>query len=248
MKDKVLGITFLVAGLVVISFIIGLPSARSSTQILETAEAQALVKNGVPTAVIESYGTTHAVPVGVKKHIPAEVDMVALAPESEWTIYFGKRKTLGGQWRGEEPTLSILEQAVGSESGSGQKVRCLTEGTLQGNTRTKKWSSIRTHSNESIYPKFTVKVPYPYVDCLHATIKVRANLRLIFPSLSGRGYANITSNLGRSFELFVITEEESSSLDELYPRYRISLAFRLLFIAISGLFFGLSSMIFLEII
>ena len=238
MKYKIVGILSIIIGLLILPFIFTFPLKKPIEEILLTQPAISLINNGIPEEVIRSYDSTST------GNFVIGYNVVAISQESEWTIKFKPRKTLEGLWRGENPEISLLEQ----KKDTLKNFDCFPFKKIQGKTTTKEWVWVSAKASK-VRPYFKVKLPKPNPNCLHSGIKFHANMDFIFPyNAKMSGYKNSTKNLERELNFFVITEQEMSILQELFPDNRVDLWIRIMAIIFDILFFGLMGLIGLKVI
>jgi len=207
-----------------------IPPVEKFDNVLLNESVQALIENGVPKEIIKSYSA------GSENIFSPKDKIKALPNGNEWEILFNKEKTLGEYWRGENPKLEI----IASEIHMPQQISyCFTENKFTGSTKDKVWGEkISLGHGDIVTPSFSIYIPTPNSECLHTKVTAKASMIFIYPEYSkSKTYTNKKKTLVRELSFFIISEEELSVLQELFPDYHIFRVLRTIVLIIFGIIF-----------
>lgn len=124
------------------------------------------------------------------------------------TVTFeGAAESIKGYWAGQNPYLIINDKKVPG---------LITE----SKNRYEHWGGIIRNYGEILYticPSFTSRLNFSKKD-RYKTVKVKAAMDLVFPTLYDSGFANVNKHLQKEFKLFIITHQDLKSKEDFLVR------------------------------
>lgn len=228
-QGLIVAISFLIAGIL-------LPRIKTANKILSSTEAISLINKGIHKDVLYSYAHQ-----GSPNHFTTKDSILIFANGSKSKIYFKKRKSLAGKWRGESPNITIKDNSLAED----KTILTLDSKNRYCRTKNSHWYSISSVQYEEIEPYLIVNFNSIDKDDLHKEVLVNAKIKLSIPAFtesSGLGYENLYIDLNREIKAYGITKEEFLLLKKLRKTFEVPLGIKI-FLYILAILIGYGAIV-----